>query len=197
MSTNSNIAIKHGEDDYETIYCHWDGYLSWNGQLLYAFYNTPEKVQELIDGGDVSCLGMNIGEKINADYPSTEFTTETYKNFQTVFYIRDKEENEKICEKQHCTCPPSNQPFNYIFDEKSETWYLYKDGEMQLLEDALKLDYQDRGEYFELSTKIGMHDEFTIGENCTAEQLERLKILEKVVTSPVTYRKTKETDIER
>ena len=34
MSTRSNIAIKRKNGTVESIYCHWDGYLSYNGKIL-------------------------------------------------------------------------------------------------------------------------------------------------------------------
>ena len=68
MSTNSTINIQHKDGSIDGVYCHWDGYPSYNGQLLYAFYNTPEKVNELISHGGISSLGMNIGEKISCAY---------------------------------------------------------------------------------------------------------------------------------
>lgn len=39
-----------------SIYSHWDNYPEYNGRILRTHYNTREKVEELVDGGDVSCL---------------------------------------------------------------------------------------------------------------------------------------------
>lgn len=46
MSTNSTI-IKEVNDGYVEVYCHWDGYLEWNGAILAMFYNTQDKVDAL------------------------------------------------------------------------------------------------------------------------------------------------------
>jgi hypothetical protein len=66
MGTRSSIAIKT-EDGIKAIYCHWDGYVDHNGRLLKEFYNTTDKVNELIALGDLSTLGSMIGQKHDFD----------------------------------------------------------------------------------------------------------------------------------
>jgi len=66
MGTRSSIAIKT-EDGIKAIYCHWDGYVEHNGKLLKEFYNTTDKVKELIALGDLSTLGSQIGQKHGFD----------------------------------------------------------------------------------------------------------------------------------
>ena len=58
MSTRSHIGIKIG-DKVKYIYCHSDGYLSYNGVYLNLFFRTPERVNALINLGDISCIGYN------------------------------------------------------------------------------------------------------------------------------------------
>lgn len=55
MSTRCRIGIKEGEK-ITSIYCHFDGYPSYTGLILYKHYNTQEKVKKLIDLGDISIL---------------------------------------------------------------------------------------------------------------------------------------------
>jgi len=57
MATRSTIAIRNADNTVTAIYCHWDGYLSYNGKILFENYNTEEKVRELIALGDLSVLG--------------------------------------------------------------------------------------------------------------------------------------------
>lgn len=57
MSTRSQIGLydsKKGTVEY--IYCHWDGYTNEVGQRLLGFYNTEQKVRELLRHGDLSSL---------------------------------------------------------------------------------------------------------------------------------------------
>lgn len=55
MSTNSMISAKI-DDRVKTIYCHWDGYTSHNGQILLDHYNNQEKVEALLKLGWLSVL---------------------------------------------------------------------------------------------------------------------------------------------
>ena len=61
MGTRSRIGIKLKDDSILSVYCHWDGYPSYNGRILRDNYNTVDKVRELIDGGNISALHTNAG----------------------------------------------------------------------------------------------------------------------------------------
>jgi hypothetical protein len=61
MGTRSTIAIQNTDGTVTGIYCHWDGYLNHNGDILQKFYTTEEKVRALIALGDLSSLGEQIG----------------------------------------------------------------------------------------------------------------------------------------
>lgn len=60
MSTRSLIAKKIGEDKYLTIYCHSDGYLTYNGALLLDHYNLTDQVDKLLALGDISYLAERL-----------------------------------------------------------------------------------------------------------------------------------------
>ena len=61
MGTRSRIGIQLKDDSILSVYCHWDGYPSFNGRVLNEFYNTSEKVADLINGGNISSLHTNAG----------------------------------------------------------------------------------------------------------------------------------------
>ena len=61
MGTRSRIGIQLKDDSILSVYCHYDGYPSFNGRVLREFYNTKEKVSRLINGGDMSCTWTNAG----------------------------------------------------------------------------------------------------------------------------------------
>ena len=44
-----------------SIYSHYDNYPEWSGRILRTHYNTREKVEALVDSGDVSCLWTDSG----------------------------------------------------------------------------------------------------------------------------------------
>ena len=59
MATRSVIVDKVSN---RGIYCHWDGYPSHNGVLLAEHYADQDKVDALINLGDISRLGVNIDD---------------------------------------------------------------------------------------------------------------------------------------
>jgi len=61
MGTRSRIAVMHG-DNCKSVYCHWDGYLEYNGSILQKHYDSA-KANNLVALGDLSSLKPEIGEK--------------------------------------------------------------------------------------------------------------------------------------
>jgi hypothetical protein len=95
MGTRSTIALEYADGTVQQVYCHWDGYLSNNGQILQEHYSDPFKLQELIDLGDLSSLRPEVG----ASHPFSQFdTTMTTEQFDALygnmctFYGRDRKE---------------------------------------------------------------------------------------------------------
>ena len=73
---------------YRSIYCHLDGYPEEVGKLLVKYYDTTEKLRELLALGDVYCLQ----KKLNPD-PSALHCFGNYQKDVTVAFGRDREEN--------------------------------------------------------------------------------------------------------
>jgi len=63
MSTHSRIGILRADGSVISIYCHSDGYPEYTGKILYKHYTDEVKIQELMDLGDLSVLGPEIGVK--------------------------------------------------------------------------------------------------------------------------------------
>ena len=61
MGTRSLIGKQLKDGSILGVYCHYDGYPEYNGRMLRDKYNTEEKVNDLIDGGDMSCVYTNAG----------------------------------------------------------------------------------------------------------------------------------------
>ena len=59
MATRSRIGLQLADGAIFSVYHHWDGYPQWLGVMLRENYNTREKIAELIDGGDISCLASD------------------------------------------------------------------------------------------------------------------------------------------
>ena len=68
MATRSTIALEFADGSVSLDYCHWDGYLDGVGAELQSGYTDPFRLQELIDGGDMSSIGEPYtarGEELN------------------------------------------------------------------------------------------------------------------------------------
>ncbi|TRZ47863.1 MAG: hypothetical protein D4S01_11440 [Dehalococcoidia bacterium] len=115
MSTRSTIAMKTDEG-YLNIYCHFDGYPEHHAPVLKENYNTDEKVLELLELGDLSCLDENIGEKIDFN---DSFTRK--ENKQCLSYYRDRGENAAMKNKC-CIQAVDCQEYNYLF--KDGKWFV-------------------------------------------------------------------------
>ena len=61
MGTRSRIGIQLADKSILSVYCHYDGYPSFNGVKLQEHFNSSDAAAELIDGGDISCLWTNAG----------------------------------------------------------------------------------------------------------------------------------------
>jgi hypothetical protein len=67
MATRSYIGIRNTDASVDYIYCHFDGYPEHNGAILTEHYSNINRVNELLNLGDLSVLGKFIGEKQDFD----------------------------------------------------------------------------------------------------------------------------------
>lgn len=89
MSTRSNIAILNKEAKTITkIYCHWDGYPEYVGEMLNTYYKDREKIEKLISLGSLSVLN----EEVEPNPNKTHSFYEPQENV-TIAYTRDRGEN--------------------------------------------------------------------------------------------------------
>jgi hypothetical protein len=59
------MIANHNEDGTVTAtYCHYDGYISYNGQMLVDNYNTPEKAKAVAEAGYLSSLKADLYESV-------------------------------------------------------------------------------------------------------------------------------------
>jgi hypothetical protein len=125
MGTRSRIAVMHG-DVVKSVYCHWDGYLSWNGKLLQEHYDST-KANQLVALGDLSSLKPEIGEAHPFGYHGTEISAEDYeKQFGNMctFYGRDRGETGTEWKVAHSFAEFLEQVDNCC----GEYYYIMKDG---------------------------------------------------------------------
>lgn len=126
MSTRSRIALLQEDGQVKSIYCHWDGYPSYNGKMLLQHYNSKPLVEALLNMGDMSSLDATIEE--------------------CTFYARDRGEEDVAA-----VVEPMEQFKQDIVDDIFEEFtYLFRDGEWVCfvgsstkevpIEDAIKQD---------------------------------------------------------
>lgn len=129
MSTRSNIAIKRKDGTYEKIYCHSDGYLEYNGKILDLYYKNEEKINNLINLGDISLLGF----RVNPD-PSIihSFDYNERQDGVTVAYGRDRNE-DNVSKKTYDNEEKFLNSFKdtwceyvYMYDEENREWLFSK-----------------------------------------------------------------------
>lgn len=60
MGTRSRVAVMHG-DVCKSVYCHYDGYLEYTGDILLKHYDSV-KANELISRGDNSGVKPTLDE---------------------------------------------------------------------------------------------------------------------------------------
>lgn len=119
MATRSIIGQVQENGKIKAIYCHWDGYPEYVGQTLANFYDTEEKVSELIALGDLSTLGPNIGEKHSQEDASKSQVT------MTTAYGRDLEREGSEAQEFSSV----EEFIEYGRNVDAEFLYLFEDGE--------------------------------------------------------------------
>ena len=149
MSTRSLIAVVHG-NNYKTVYCHWDGYLSHNGRILQEHYDSP-KANNLVALGNVSSLQPNIGEKhpfskFDTDMSAKEFE-EKYGNM-TTFYGRDRDEEGQ----EFVTHTSKESLIEHFNDGWCEFAYIMQDGVWYVM-------FQGDPEFYLLSKELAKEND--------------------------------------
>jgi len=117
VSTNSSITVKQGKI-YKNIYCHWDGYPSYNGKMLLQHYNSQEGADSLVDNGNISTLKESVACPEGHSF-------ETPADKHTVFYGRDRgEENQeaKVFDNFKEAIISNSQEYDYYWD--GEKWWV-------------------------------------------------------------------------
>ncbi|EDF8717950.1 post-segregation killing protein PndC [Salmonella enterica] len=119
MSTRSSITVKTTDGKFRTIYCHFDGYPSGVGKTLAQYYDTQEKAETLLAGGDISFL------EASCDKPeghSFENPVEGY----TVYYGRDRGETgtePRTYYSFYEVIKKESQDFNYFLDGRQWVYF--------------------------------------------------------------------------
>lgn len=80
MATRSTISVVHNDGTVTSAYCHWDGYISHNGAILFKSYDTLELAEELVDSGNMSSLAESVDQcNFYKEAPNTYESVSAYK----------------------------------------------------------------------------------------------------------------------
>lgn len=149
MSTNAHIHM-YTQGRLYSIYCHYDGYELGVGQTLYTHYNTPDKVKDLINLGDISTLGAKL-------HPDTSnHTFGTPEKGVTVAYGRDRGESHteaEVLEVAHNSVEgifksivkKGAAEYEYLYVVATRKWYV--------------MDPDDKEGYRTLAAALGIEEE--------------------------------------
>lgn len=140
MATRSTIAVKDEDGKVSQIYCHWDGYLSHNGEILVNHYDSLELAKQLVSLGSLSVLRKRIEPLGLHSFDNPEENT-------CVYYGRDRGEDN--------TAPDVywSEELYQVSGQVEEYNYLFKDGEWHLYDfDSKK--YSTLAKLFEDETDV-------------------------------------------
>lgn len=87
MGTRSDIIVHRADGKWHRVYCHWDGYLSHNGKILFDHYTAQKQVEALVAPGDLSSLAPKCTK------PKGHSFDEAVKGY-CVYYGRDRGEDD-------------------------------------------------------------------------------------------------------
>ena len=86
MATRSRIAIENQDGSVKSVYCHWDGHIETNGVILNNNYNTKDKVEALIELGNLSSLDKTLETTVAYARDRGEDSHQaTYSNVEELF----------------------------------------------------------------------------------------------------------------
>ena len=111
MATRSRIGLLIGDESVVSVYHHWDGYPQWLGVFLRKNYTTKEQIEELLDGGDISCIASD-----------TNWNREEVDNY--VQYYNDRGEDTEP--RFDCTVEDyldNGEEYAYLFENNE--WVCY------------------------------------------------------------------------
>ena len=139
MGTRSRIGLLNEDGSITSIYCHWDGYVSNNGDILLKSYKDTDKIQELMELGNLSSLGHGIGVKHDhGDGASSNGCTAYGRD-------RGEDEQEAITHKDVTGFLDYGEEYNYLFG-RDRKWTVQADRYSDKEPQSLTQEFIDRGE---------------------------------------------------
>lgn len=127
MGTRCYIGFENQDKSVIAIYCHFDGYPSGVGKKLSEHYTDPEKIQKLLELGDLSSLGSEPVANPDA------WTASPYQNYSEndprCITYKSRGELNRDAKKYNSVLSFRNS----VRGSDAEFAYLYRDGMWRLL----------------------------------------------------------------
>lgn len=114
MSTNSRIGyLENGQ--VTSVYCHSDGYISYNGVLLNECYKDIDKIKVLVNTNAISSLGTKVNNTNFMEYDCEVPVTERLEEYK------------------------SHAFYHYLFDTEKGKWKVYHENRAAWLDDVVNV----------------------------------------------------------
>ena len=119
MGTRSRIGIELSDDSILSCYHHWDGYPEWLGRILNTHYNSKNKVEELIDGGDMSVCWTDDS------FRNSDGKIEKKAEYGPQYYSQRGEDCPPRLDNDLCEylLPDNSEEYAYVF--RNDQWVCY------------------------------------------------------------------------
>ena len=104
--------------NFESIYCHWDGYPSGVGKMLKENYSEKQKINALMKLGDISSLDKKL-------YPTSSHSFENPEPDVTVAYGRDRGDDQ-VSSVMHSSLEELKEYSDmvyYVYIWQDNQWY--------------------------------------------------------------------------
>lgn len=143
LSTRSYICVEQEDGKFKGVYCHSDGYLTYNGAILLDYYNSKEKAEEILALGDLSILKQKLHPDPNKVH---SFDFDKRQPFVTIAYGRDRGENNTKAKEVDLKLLESDESWiEYVYIFKDNKWQYFECGR---LEEGFRDVEQDLDAYF-------------------------------------------------
>ena len=125
MGTPAAIGKEQPDGSIRVIYLSQDGSPSWAGRLLLTAWTTAERVQALLDLGDLANLGEEVGEPHDSDVVPHPAGSERWCRS----FTRDRGERDRDAQTfEHLEallrqCELDDTPWVYLYREGA--WEMY------------------------------------------------------------------------
>lgn len=131
------LDLKNNSLGGRCIYCECDGYPQYTGTVLTYYYNTKEKIEELLKLGDISLLGEMLappkGCDHSYDYPMPHVTLAYCRDRDMLKYKKGQARPRKsgakfysLTNKKENFVHQAFVKFAYLYDCNTNEWLTYE-----------------------------------------------------------------------